>query len=108
MRRGWRQRFLRHSAIILVLAAFGVYVMHDAVYGVHGLLAREQLTIKISVLNQELQSLRAQRKRLEEDEKLLTTKAATEPQLVDEEARSLLDLARPSEIVIINDKDAQK
>jgi hypothetical protein len=46
--------------------------------------------------------MRAQRARLEHDAELLGPKAATQPALLDEEARSLLDLANPADIVIVD------
>ena len=49
-----------------------------------------------------------QRARLERDAELLGPKAAGEPALLDEQARSLLDLAHPADIVIVNGLQAAR
>jgi hypothetical protein len=52
--------------------------------------------------------LRCDRTRLERDADLLGPKAATQPALLDEQARSLLDLAHPTDIVIVNDQKTER
>jgi cell division protein FtsB len=93
---------LGHSlALVAILAAIG-FVSADAVRGPHGLIAHQNLRARIATLKKDLSSLRAQRSRLERDADLLGPKAATQPALVDEQARAILDLARPGDIVIVN------
>jgi cell division protein FtsB len=99
--------FLRHTLVFLALAGLIVYVASEAIRGAHGLAANKQLTARIEALTKELAALKAERAKLERDAALLGPKAAREPALLDEQARSLLDLANPSDIVIVNgDKPA--
>jgi cell division protein FtsB len=88
---------------ILFLALIGLigYVASEAVHGAHGLLANRQLNTRVEALSKELAQLKAEHARLERDAALLKDKSP-DPSLVDERARSLLDLARPTDIVIVN------
>jgi cell division protein FtsB len=99
---GRKQRLLRQTLLLgALLAAIG-YVAADAVRGPHGLIANQILRAKIGALEKDLSALRAQRIRLERDAELLKSKAESQPALLDEQARALLDLARPTDIVIVN------
>ena len=99
---GRKNRLLRQAlALAAILVAIG-YVASDAVRGPHGLIANQILHARIAALQNELAALKAQRLRLERDAELLGPKAASQPALLDEQARALLDLARPSDIVIVN------
>ncbi len=102
MTRGRKQRLLRQTVLFAALIAMIVYVASDAVRGAHGLIANQLLHAKISALQKDLAALKTQRARLERDAELLGPKAAGQPALVDEQARALLDLARPTDIVIVN------
>jgi cell division protein FtsB len=100
-------RLLRQIFLFSALSGLIVYVASEAIRGAHGLAANKQLEARIEALANELATLKAERARLERDAALLGPKAATEPALLDEQARSLLDLAHPSDIVIVNpDKSA--
>jgi cell division protein FtsB len=88
-------------ALAAILTATG-FVAADAVRGPHGLIASQNLHARISTLKKDLSALKAQRSRLERDAELLGPKAAIQPALVDEQARAILDLARPGDIVIVN------
>ncbi len=99
---GRRQRVLREAFVLAaILAAIG-YVAADAVQGPHGLVANQALHGRIAALQKDLSALKGQRIRLERDAELLKTKAETQPALLDEQARELLDFARPTDIVIVN------
>ena len=100
--RGRKPQMLRHIMIFAALAAMIVYVAADAVRGPHGLVAKRMLHAKIGAMKRDLAALRAQRASLERDAELLGVKAASQPNLLDEEARSLLDFAQPTDIVIVN------
>ncbi len=108
MAAGRKRRLLRQSlTLVAILAAMG-YIAADAVRGPHGLIANQTLRARIAALKNELSALKAQRMRLERDAELLGPKAANQPALLDEEARALLDLARPADIVIVNsDRNAR-
>jgi cell division protein FtsB len=95
-------RTIRHFLLLLALAGLIVYVAAEAIRGAHGLVANKQLNARIDALSKELASLKAERAKLERDAALLGPKAATEPALLDEQARSLLDLANPNDIVVVN------
>src|ERR1700693_6651025 len=99
---GKRRKFLRQLLLFGVLAALIVYVAADAVRGAHGLVANQLLRARIDTLNKELAALKAQRTRLERDAELLGPKSAEEAALLDAQARALLDLAQPTDIVIVN------
>jgi cell division protein FtsB len=105
---GRQRRFLRQGGFLAVILLLIFYVTGDAVRGTHGLVAKERLEAKISGLRKELAALKAQRVRLERDAELLGPKAATEPALLDEQARSLLDLASPADIVVVNGPQAER
>jgi cell division protein FtsB len=102
MTAGRKQRLFRLTLLLGVLLALIGYVAADAVRGPHGLVANQILREKIGGLKKDLSALRAQRVRLERDAELLKSKAASQPALLDEQARALLDLARPTDIVIVN------
>jgi cell division protein FtsB len=93
---------LRQAILFLVLLGLIAYVASEAIRGAHGLAANKQLNARVGALTKELAALKAERSKLERDAALLGPKSVTEPALLDEEARSLLDLAHPSDIVIVN------
>ena len=95
-------RTFRHLIFLIVLLGLIGYVAAQAVRGAHGLTANRQLHARIEALSRELATLKAERARLERDADLLGPKAASEPALVDEQARSVLDFAKPTDIVIAN------
>ncbi len=106
--RGRNPQVLRQIILLAVLIAMSVYVTADAVRGPHGLIANELLRAKIADMNKDLAALRAQRTRLERDAELLGPKAASQPDLLDEQAREILDFARPTDIVIVNSDKAAR
>jgi len=95
-------RILRQLALFAALIGMVVYVASDAVRGAHGLIANQMLRAKVAAMKKDLTALKAQRARLERDAELLGPKAASQPGLLDEQARALLDFARPTDIVIVN------
>jgi cell division protein FtsB len=100
--RGQKPQTLRQIMLFAALVAMTVYVAADAVRGPHGLVANRMLHAKIAAMKRDLGALKAQRARLERDAELLGPKAASQPDLLDEQARSLLDFAHPTDIVIVN------
>ncbi len=103
--RGRNPQVLRQIILLAALMAMSVYVAADAVRGPHGLIANELLRAKIAEMKKDLTALKAQRARLERDAELLGPKAAS-TDLLDEQARELLDYARPTDIVIVNSERA--
>jgi cell division protein FtsB len=100
-----RRKFIRQFLFFVLLIGLIAYVASDAIRGPHGLVANQLLRARIATLRQDLDALKAQRAGLERDADLLGPKTAEEPALLDEQARSLLDLAHPTDIVIV---DAEK
>jgi cell division protein FtsB len=93
---------MRQFILFLVLLGLIGYVAGEAVRGAHGLVANRQIHARVEAMTNELTQLKAQHSRLERDAALLKDKSAAGPSLLDEQARSLLDLARPTDIVIVN------
>ncbi len=92
---------MRQFTLFLVLLGLIGYVGAEAVRGAHGLIASRRIHARLDALTKELAQLRAQHTQLERDAALLKDKPS-DTSLVDEQARSLLDLARPTDIVIVN------
>jgi cell division protein FtsB len=105
---GSRRKVLRQFLFLSVLLALVVYVASDAIRGAHGLVTNQLLRSRIATLRTELAAVKAQRTRLELDAELLSSKAATQPELLDAQARSLLDLANPTDIVILNEEKTDR
>jgi cell division protein FtsB len=93
---------MKQFILFLVLLTLIGYVAAEAVRGAHGLVANRQIQARVDALTKELTQLKAEHGRLERDTALLKDKSAADPSLLDEQARSLLDLARPTDIVIVN------
>ena len=93
---------MRQFILFLVLLGLIGYVAAEAVRGAHGLVASRQIHARVEALTKELAQLKTEHTRLERDAALLKDKSAADPSLLDEQARSLLDLARPTDIVIVN------
>jgi cell division protein FtsB len=104
--RGQNSQILRQMMLLAALIGMIVYVGADAVRGPHGLVANQMLRAKIALMKKDLATLKTQRARLERDAELLGPKAASQPDLLDEQARSLLDFARATDIVIVNSERA--
>jgi cell division protein FtsB len=95
-------RRMRQFILFLVLLGLIGYVAGEAVRGAHGLSANRQIHARVEAMTKELEQLKGVHARLERDAALLKDKSAADPSLLDEQARSLLDLARPTDIVIVN------
>jgi cell division protein FtsB len=92
---------VRLITLFSVLLGLIGYVASEAVGGAHGLLANRQIHARVDTLSKDLAQLKAQHTQLERDAALLKDKPG-DTSLVDEQARALLDLARPTDIVIVN------
>jgi len=95
---------MRLFILFVMLLGLIFYVATEAIRGAHGLAANKQLNARVEVLTNELAALKAEHTRLERDAALLKDKAAAQPALLDEQARSLLDFAHPADIVIVNNE----
>lgn len=88
-------RLIVPAIATLVLAYFGFHAYH----GDYGLIAKERLEARIATLEGELEALREARRKLERRVSLLND-GSLERDMLDEQARRALNLARKNEIVI--------
>ncbi len=97
----------RYAVLLAVCLALIAYFSYHAVEGDHGLHRRAALAKKIALLEAELAALKRERRRIERDVALMTTRARTDPDVLDEQARTLLNYAHPDEIVILRQPAAK-
>ncbi len=89
----------RLTTMMILLSLVGYFVYH-AMQGKHGLRSRVGLKKNLVVLEKELAMLRKERKKYEHYIKLMQPKEI-DPDILDEKARKLLNLAHPSDIIIM-------
>jgi cell division protein FtsB len=97
-------RNARYALLLTICVALIGYFAYHAVEGDHGLRKRTMLSEKIERLEAELKALKGERVRVEHDVALVTTRARKEPDLLDEQARALLNYTKPDEIVVLRAK----
>jgi cell division protein FtsB len=86
--------------VLLGGLAASAYFVHHTISGTYGLAARSRLTERSSMLEREIASLEAVRRRLRRDVELLATEPP-DPDLVEEFARSVLGFAKPADLTLI-------
>jgi cell division protein FtsB len=93
---------MRFTAFIFPLLAFGAagYFAYNLETGDHGLEARADLDRRKQVLEGELEGLKAVRSRLERDVALLRSDSL-DPDMLDERARAILNLAHEDDLVML-------
>ena len=84
---------------LLLLALAGYFVFH-AIQGDHGLRARVTLKQKLSLLDKEYAQLQSERKKLEHYISLMHANKL-DPDMLDEQARKLLNMAHPKDVMIM-------
>lgn len=92
----------RSFAIFLVLCTLIASFAHQAVKGDHGLERRAQIKQRIAEMEAERDRLAAKRVRLERDVALMRAAARKPNDLAEAQARALLNLARPDDIIILD------
>ena len=93
---------MRFTAFIFPLLALGAggYFGYHLQNGDHGLEARADLERRTNVLEGELAGLREVRLRIERDVALLEPESL-DPDMLDERARAILNLAHPDDLVMM-------
>jgi len=96
---------MRLSSLLFPLLAIGVggYFVYHLQTGDHGLTARADLEKRKAVLAGELAGLKEVRARLERDVALLRPESL-DPDMLDERARAILNLAHPDDLVMLKRK----
>ena len=89
-------------AAFVLLSAMIASFAHQAVKGDHGLERRAQIKQRITELEAERDLLAEKRAALERDVVLLRMAEHTPTDLAEEQARALLNLARPDETIILD------
>jgi cell division protein FtsB len=93
---------MRFQAFIFPVIALSVggYFGYNLETGNHGLKARADLEQRKEVLEGELAGLREVKQRLERDVALLRPESI-DPDMLDERARAILNLAHPDDLIIM-------
>ncbi|MGI8725736.1 MAG: FtsB family cell division protein [Methyloceanibacter sp.] len=93
---------MRFRALLFPLLACSVggYFVYHVQIGDHGLKARADLERRTQVLEGELAGLEEVKQRLERDVALLRPESL-DPDMLDERARAILNLAHPNDLVLL-------
>ncbi len=91
--------YVKQHYLILIVIALTIYFLKPALQGQMGLFRYLQVRAEIEVANEELATLTAERKRLENLTHRLSNQYL-DLDLLDEQARERLGLARENEIII--------
>lgn len=98
------RRTVRSSTASVLIPIVGIAVIGYFVYhglnGARGFWASKQLEIEVVALQQELSELRAERETLQQRVALLRPESL-DPDMLEERARVLLNVAHPNDIVIM-------
>jgi len=94
---------LRAAAVPLACMGLIAYFAYHLYVGERGLDARGHLESRIATLHGELEGLKAVRAQLERNVSLLRAEHL-DPDMLDERARAILNLAHPDDIVIVEPK----
>lgn len=94
----WRSRLRQFTVLLFCLSATAYFTNH-ALYGRHGLEARNRLIDRSSLLEFEIRSLEAVRSKLERDVALLSPELPNSD-LVEEIARDVLGFVAPGDKIV--------
>ncbi|HSA82439.1 MAG TPA: septum formation initiator family protein [Geminicoccaceae bacterium] len=101
-------RWQRQHWLALVGLGLAAYFGYHAVNGSRGLFAWRDVNAELAATQQELESLRAERRTLDERVRRLRHNSL-DPDLIDELARKELSFVEPLDVIILLDgKDAPK
>lgn len=99
-----RRGATRQSLVLLFCLGLTAYFVYHAIHGRHGLMAREKLLERSSILEFETRSLEAVRDRLKRDVGLLSPELP-HPDIVEELAREMLGFVHPADRIMITGSD---
>jgi cell division protein FtsB len=94
---------LKHLAFPLAALALAGYFAYHLSEGDHGLTARTDLEKRVGVLKGELEGLAVVRQRLERDVGLMRAESL-DPDMLDERARAILNLAGEDDLVVLRQR----
>ena len=94
---------IRVSLITAILVGIFAYFLYHTIYGNRGLVAKYDLEEKISSSENELEKIREKRIELEHRVKLLRP-GSLDKDMLEEEARKVLGIAKEGEEVLIKDQ----
>lgn len=89
----------RHFVVPIVTVAVLTYFGFHAFHGDYGLIAKARLETRAESLSAVLEDLRDERRLLDRRVTLLRP-ASLDPDMIDEQARRILNVAHPNEVVI--------
>lgn len=95
---------LRYIVLPLICLSFLAYFAHHALIGERGLLSYKRLQDRHIRLEKQLADARKKREKLEARVTLLRPESL-DPDMLDERARTILNLARPNEITILQNSN---
>jgi len=85
----------------LVCLGLGAYFSYHLLTGDHGLEAHAKLRDRVAALQGELAGLKAVRLRMERDVDLMRA-SRLDPDMLDEQARAVLNFAHPNDVVFLD------
>lgn len=95
-----RKDTFRLLPLFLLCAGLIAYFSYHAVHGKHGLRAKAALQARVEALENDLNTLRTERERIERKTARMNGPARDED-LIEEQARTVLNFAHPDDIVLI-------
>lgn len=98
--RSWLDKNARGLSIALLMAMVFLYFVYMTVQGDRGILAMLRLQRNLGAVEGDLDALRGERQALETRVKHMRPNSI-DPDLLDEQSRMQLNLARPDDIVIL-------
>jgi len=102
-----RPPFWRHVAVTVALLGFQGYLAYSAMTGQFGIESREDILADTAVLNARSAALKAQIDAFRHRATLFDPQRL-DPDILDEGARSLLNMAHPDDVIVMIDEDTGK
>ncbi len=103
-----RNKSAKIAFYLLICIGLIAYFSYHAIHGRHGLEAKTQLEVRIKSLESELNALKTERQRLERDTAHMTSGPGRDDDLIEEQARAVLNFANPNDIVLVKPQAGTK